>query len=65
LKVGKDMPMNTSIAMIILFLVRLAVPVVILFIVGEWLSRRESVLPFPQKDSIPDDAKGSFERVLQ
>ncbi len=57
--------MNTSIAMIILFVVRLAVPVVILFIVGEWLSRRESVSPFPQKDSIPDDANGSFERALQ
>lgn len=57
--------MNTSIAMIILFVVRLAVPVVILFIVGEWLSRRESVSPFPQKDSITDDANGSFERALQ
>lgn len=57
--------MNTSIAMLILFVVRLAVPVVILFVVGEWLSRREGVAPFPRKDEISDNVTSDFERALQ
>lgn len=41
--------MNTSIAMLAFFVVRLAIPIVILFIAGEWLSRRENIPPFPEE----------------
>jgi len=41
--------MNTSIAMIALFVIRLAIPVVTLFIVGEWLSKRENAARFSHK----------------
>ena len=37
--------MNTSIAMLALFVIRLAIPFVILFVAGEWLSRREHAAP--------------------
>ena len=57
--------MNTSIAMLILFVIRLAVPVVILFAVGEWLSRSDGVSSFPRKDEISDNANSDFERALQ
>lgn len=42
--------MTTSIAMLALFVIRLAVPIAALFIIGEWLSRLESDSPFPRKN---------------
>ncbi len=42
--------MNASIAMLILFVIRLAAPIVVLFIFGEWLSKREDGLAFPGKN---------------
>lgn len=42
--------MTTSIAILALFVIRLAVPIAALFIVGEWLSRVSSDSPFPRKN---------------
>lgn len=56
--------MNTSIAILVLFVIRLAIPVVVLFIIGEWLSKLEDVSAFPRENGIPDDVV-YFERVLQ
>ena len=41
--------MNSSIAMLAMFTLRLAVPFVILFIVGEWCSRRANAAPHSPK----------------
>ena len=38
--------MNASIAILALFVIRLATPIVTLFIIGEWLSRRETTSRF-------------------
>ena len=57
--------MNTSIAILVLFVIRLAIPVVALFIIGEWLSKLEDVSAFPRNNGISDDADYNFEKVLQ
>jgi len=42
--------MDVAVAMLALFVLRLAFPVIALLAVGEWLSRREDAPPPPQKE---------------